>query len=330
MKLEGLKQTNQNVTCFPAKEFDREGRNGFFSFLSTRFDPFLVGELLLIWKKTSVSVVMFRPIVSIREVLFSFLPSFLSRMLPHFLLFSALFIVNCLSLECYIGYSVLKGEQNNLCWREKECLGSTIGSETKKCEKETDFCYNATLHLADFTTLQKAGCNSVVCQVCDEFIPIWSRFFSSIKTNVLIRQSGESQFSSAVAMTLTNAMEGALWWGFLLSFWLSEFSGLFCFQCSIVNTVYWLFSGQRIFHWSWFGYGAWHSFFYGKIIYIYKKKINGKAFLFVFPLKPCLPSSSPARPIHQSVVFRVSSSVFEIFFDHGSSSWYDPVHQRYS
>ncbi|RCN33121.1 hypothetical protein ANCCAN_21050 [Ancylostoma caninum] len=54
------------------------------------------------------------------------------------------------SLECYLGYSVLKG--------------STIGSNTKKCEKDTDFCYNATAEVATFSTIQKAGCNTLICQ----------------------------------------------------------------------------------------------------------------------------------------------------------------------
>ncbi|CAJ0593960.1 unnamed protein product [Cylicocyclus nassatus] len=54
------------------------------------------------------------------------------------------------SLECYIGYSVLKG--------------STVGEKTKICEKETDSCYNATAEVTSFSTIQKAGCNTLVCQ----------------------------------------------------------------------------------------------------------------------------------------------------------------------
>ncbi|XGW22440.1 hypothetical protein V3C99_005011 [Haemonchus contortus] len=54
------------------------------------------------------------------------------------------------SLRCYKGYALLKG--------------SSIGNTTKECGKETDFCYNATADVASFSTIQKAGCNTVLCQ----------------------------------------------------------------------------------------------------------------------------------------------------------------------
>ncbi|KHJ80645.1 hypothetical protein OESDEN_19677, partial [Oesophagostomum dentatum] len=41
---------------------------------------------------------------------------------------------------------------------------STIGENTKTCEKETDYCYNATAEVTSFSTIQKAGCNTVICQ----------------------------------------------------------------------------------------------------------------------------------------------------------------------
>ncbi|CAP31217.2 Protein CBG12211 [Caenorhabditis briggsae] len=54
-------------------------------------------------------------------------------------------------LKCYTGYSIMKG--------------STIGTETKECGKETDFCYNGTADISSFSKFQKAGCNTVICQV---------------------------------------------------------------------------------------------------------------------------------------------------------------------
>ncbi|KAK6729190.1 hypothetical protein RB195_006311 [Necator americanus] len=54
------------------------------------------------------------------------------------------------SLECHIGYSIIRG--------------STIGEETKTCEKETDYCYNVTAPLLFVSTIQKAGCNTFICQ----------------------------------------------------------------------------------------------------------------------------------------------------------------------
>ena len=44
-------------------------------------------------------------------------------------------------------------------------LGNTIGTQTKVCEKDTDYCYNATADLASFSTIQKAGCNSMICKL---------------------------------------------------------------------------------------------------------------------------------------------------------------------
>ncbi|ETN81181.1 hypothetical protein NECAME_02224 [Necator americanus] len=59
-------------------------------------------------------------------------------------------IVSGASLECHIGYSIIRG--------------STIGEETKTCEKETDYCYNVTAPLLFVSTIQKAGCNTFICQ----------------------------------------------------------------------------------------------------------------------------------------------------------------------
>ncbi|RCN30821.1 hypothetical protein ANCCAN_23402 [Ancylostoma caninum] len=66
--------------------------------------------------------------------------------------FSAL-LASVASLECHLGYSILKG--------------STIGAATQKCGRDTDFCYNATVQIFSLTTLQKAGCNTILCQ----FVP---------------------------------------------------------------------------------------------------------------------------------------------------------------
>ncbi|KHJ85638.1 hypothetical protein OESDEN_14631, partial [Oesophagostomum dentatum] len=59
-----------------------------------------------------------------------------------------------LSLECHTGYSVIKG--------------SRIGEEIKQCGKDTDYCYNATAPIFTFGNLQKAGCNTFVCQFFEE------------------------------------------------------------------------------------------------------------------------------------------------------------------
>ncbi|EYB91628.1 hypothetical protein Y032_0204g1907 [Ancylostoma ceylanicum] len=65
----------------------------------------------------------------------------------------SLVLASVASLECHLGYSILRG--------------STIGEATKKCGKDTDFCYNATAEIFSLTTLQKAGCNTLLCQ----FVP---------------------------------------------------------------------------------------------------------------------------------------------------------------
>ncbi|KAK6729187.1 hypothetical protein RB195_006308 [Necator americanus] len=71
-------------------------------------------------------------------------------MFTTFVLTFSILVVSVTSLQCYLGYSLLKG--------------STIGTNTKTCEKETDFCYNATAEVTSFSTIQKAGCNTFVCQ----------------------------------------------------------------------------------------------------------------------------------------------------------------------
>ncbi|CAI5437627.1 unnamed protein product [Caenorhabditis angaria] len=55
------------------------------------------------------------------------------------ILFLCCFIGFVGSLKCYLGYSIMKG--------------STVGTETKECEKRNRLF-----------TLQKAGCNTVICQ----------------------------------------------------------------------------------------------------------------------------------------------------------------------
>ena len=70
----------------------------------------------------------------------------------------------CFGLECYTGYSVMHGTKI-LKQAPSFHLGSTIGEETKQCGKPTDSCYNATIHVGSYAKLQKAGCNTVLCQV---------------------------------------------------------------------------------------------------------------------------------------------------------------------
>ncbi|VDP10755.1 unnamed protein product [Heligmosomoides polygyrus] len=41
---------------------------------------------------------------------------------------------------------------------------STIGNNTKLCGKDSDSCYNATADVASFSTIRKAGCNTLICQ----------------------------------------------------------------------------------------------------------------------------------------------------------------------
>ncbi|KAF1770491.1 hypothetical protein GCK72_002310 [Caenorhabditis remanei] len=55
-------------------------------------------------------------------------------------------------LKCYTGYSIMKG--------------STIGTETKECGKETDYCYNGTADISSFSKFQKAGCNTFHANKC--------------------------------------------------------------------------------------------------------------------------------------------------------------------
>ncbi|CAL2029297.1 unnamed protein product [Caenorhabditis brenneri] len=73
--------------------------------------------------------------------------------LKYFLSFYVIFLALPLAdavLKCYTGYSIMKG--------------STIGTETKECGKETDYCYNGTADISTFSKFQKAGCNTVICQ----------------------------------------------------------------------------------------------------------------------------------------------------------------------
>ncbi|CAJ0593963.1 unnamed protein product [Cylicocyclus nassatus] len=74
-------------------------------------------------------------------------------MLIAYLATIPLLITSAYSLQCHTGYSLIKG--------------STIGEATKECGKDTDYCYNATAQVFSFSKLQKAGCNTMICQ----FIP---------------------------------------------------------------------------------------------------------------------------------------------------------------
>ncbi|VDL76213.1 unnamed protein product [Nippostrongylus brasiliensis] len=43
-------------------------------------------------------------------------------------------------------------------------VGSSIGTESKECGRDTDSCYNVTADVNSFSVLQKAGCNTLLCQ----------------------------------------------------------------------------------------------------------------------------------------------------------------------
>ncbi|CAD6184148.1 unnamed protein product [Caenorhabditis auriculariae] len=65
-------------------------------------------------------------------------------------LFPLILVASASALQCYTGYSIIKGR--------------TIGTETKNCSSDSDFCYNATADVHALSTVQKAGCNSLLCR----------------------------------------------------------------------------------------------------------------------------------------------------------------------
>ncbi|PAV90471.1 hypothetical protein WR25_14606 [Diploscapter pachys] len=62
------------------------------------------------------------------------------------------------------GFQQNYGDRGGGGFRSRGRGGNTIGTQTKVCEKDTDYCYNATADLASFSTIQKAGCNSMICK----------------------------------------------------------------------------------------------------------------------------------------------------------------------
>ncbi|EYC42046.1 hypothetical protein Y032_0545g3236 [Ancylostoma ceylanicum] len=55
----------------------------------------------------------------------------------------------CLALECYTGFQFIKG--------------LSVGTSKKKCEHETDYCYNATADLTLLNEISMAGCSTTKC-----------------------------------------------------------------------------------------------------------------------------------------------------------------------
>ncbi|VDN03142.1 unnamed protein product [Thelazia callipaeda] len=53
------------------------------------------------------------------------------------------------SLECYTGFSVIRGQ--------------TVGTTKEVCSKETDSCYRAKAGVNVLSTIKKAGCSTVRC-----------------------------------------------------------------------------------------------------------------------------------------------------------------------
>uniref|UniRef100_A0AC35EV09 Activin_recp domain-containing protein n=1 Tax=Panagrolaimus sp. PS1159 TaxID=55785 RepID=A0AC35EV09_9BILA len=56
---------------------------------------------------------------------------------------------NVLSLECYTGYTVVRG--------------STVGTTTEKCKSDSDYCYKAKAEINLLNKLKLAGCSTFRC-----------------------------------------------------------------------------------------------------------------------------------------------------------------------
>lgn len=55
------------------------------------------------------------------------------------------------SLECYTGFSIIRGQ--------------TVGASKKVCSKESDSCYRAVADINLISTVKKAGCSTIRCYV---------------------------------------------------------------------------------------------------------------------------------------------------------------------
>lgn len=61
-------------------------------------------------------------------------------------------------LECYSGYSVIRGQ--------------SVGTSTEVCKKDTDQCYKASAEASPIAKLKMAGCSTVRCMVGEKNIRI--------------------------------------------------------------------------------------------------------------------------------------------------------------
>ena len=74
------------------------------------------------------------------------------RMLKFTCLFLlALSITQVLSLECYTGYSIIKGQ--------------TVGTTTETCTQSSDQCYLAKAEVTTLNNFKLAGCSTFFCMV---------------------------------------------------------------------------------------------------------------------------------------------------------------------
>uniref|UniRef100_A0AC34F4E9 Activin_recp domain-containing protein n=1 Tax=Panagrolaimus sp. ES5 TaxID=591445 RepID=A0AC34F4E9_9BILA len=66
-----------------------------------------------------------------------------------FILVLIVILRNVSSLECYTGYTVVRG--------------STVGTTTEKCKSDSDYCYKAKADLNLLNKLKLAGCSTFRC-----------------------------------------------------------------------------------------------------------------------------------------------------------------------
>uniref|UniRef100_A0A2K6W1X7 Activin types I and II receptor domain-containing protein n=1 Tax=Onchocerca volvulus TaxID=6282 RepID=A0A2K6W1X7_ONCVO len=70
-------------------------------------------------------------------------------LLTFFLLHASLLWNVVGSLECYTGFSVIRGQ--------------TVGTTKEVCSKESDSCYRAMADVNLLSTIKKAGCSTLRC-----------------------------------------------------------------------------------------------------------------------------------------------------------------------
>ena len=74
------------------------------------------------------------------------------------LLIFAFAITQVLSLECYTGYSLVRGQ--------------TVGTTTQTCKKSSDQCYKAKADVSTLNKFKLAGCSTFRCMVRDPYYVI--------------------------------------------------------------------------------------------------------------------------------------------------------------